>query len=119
MVDMGHVPLLGETLAQAFADSTPFVGHVHLGNCILEDRSHPLFGDKHVPWGTPGGEFGREGIVDFFRQAFACGYLGGGDRPTVSFEMRPYPDLSPERSLDRFFAEFDAAWDAFQQESNA
>jgi len=116
MVDMGHVPLLGETLAQAFADSTPFIGHVHLGNCILRDRDHPMFGDKHVPWGTPGGEYGSEGIVEFFRQAFACGYLGGGGRPTVSFEMRPDPDLGPEGSLDRFFAEFEEAWQLFQQE---
>ena len=115
MVDMGHVPLLGETLAQAFTDTVPFVGHVHLGNCILRDRSHPMFGDKHVPWGVPGGEYGLEGIVEFFRAAFACGYLGEGKRPTVSFEMRPHPELGPERSLDRFFAEFEEAWQRFQE----
>lgn len=115
MVDMGHVPLLGETLAQAFADTVPFVGHVHLGNCILQDQSHPMFGDKHVPWGVPGGEYGIEGIAEFFRAAFACGYLGEGKRPTVSFEMRPHPELGPERSLDRFFADFEQGWDLFRE----
>jgi sugar phosphate isomerase/epimerase len=113
MVDMGHVPLLGETLDQAFADSGPFVEHVHLGNCVLQDRSHPMFGDKHVPWGTPGGEYGVEGIAEFFRAAFACGYLAEGKRPTVSFEMRPHPDLGPERSLDRFFAELEEGWQLY------
>jgi sugar phosphate isomerase/epimerase len=49
MVDMGHVPLLGETLAQAFQDSADCLGHIHLGNCILRNPQHPLFGDKHVP----------------------------------------------------------------------
>jgi sugar phosphate isomerase/epimerase len=117
MVDMGHVPLLGETLAQAFADTVPFIEHVHLGNCILQDRSHPMFGDKHVPWGTPGGEYGVEGIAEFFHAAFACGYLGEGKRPTVSFEMRPHPELGPEKSLDRFFAELEQGWQLFRKQA--
>jgi len=110
MVDMGHVPLLGETIEQAFRASGRFVGHVHLGNCILRDQSHPLFGDKHVPWGLPGGEYDISDIAEAIGQAMAIGYLAPGNPGTVSFEMRPYPDCSPQESVDVFFAKLEDAW---------
>ena len=110
MVDMGHLPLMHETVSQAFAATGPYCGHVHLGNCILRNPDHPLFGDKHVPWGIDDGEYGMEELVELLRCAFACGYLGAGRRGTLTFEMRPYPGTSPEASLDRFFAWFTQAW---------
>lgn len=113
MVDMGHVPLMGETLLQAFRDSAGCLGHLHFGNCILRYPQHPLFGDKHVPWGIPEGEYGREAVTECLARGLACGYFGAGSRGTASFEMRPYPDLGPEASVERFFAILEEAWEEY------
>jgi hypothetical protein len=110
MIDMGHVPLLGETLPQAFQDSAGCLGHIHLGNCILRSPHHPLFGDKHVPWGIAEGEYGTAAVAELLRLGQADGYFGSASRGTVSFEMRPYPELGPLASLDRFFAILNEAW---------
>jgi len=111
MIDMGHVPLMGETLAQAFRDSAGCIGHLHLGNCILRNPQHPLFGDKHVPWGIPESEYGPEALAECLALGLAAGYLGPASRGTASFEMRPYPDLGPEASIERFLATLAEAWE--------
>lgn len=111
MVDMGHVPLMNETIAQAFADSREHVGHIHLGNCIVNDLKHPLFGDKHVPWGIPGGEYDTEDVAELLRCVKTNGYIERCRPATVSFEMRPYPELSPEASVDIFFKKLQQAED--------
>lgn len=117
MIDMGHVPLLGETLLQAFRDSAGCIGHVHLGNCIRRSPQHPLFGDKHVPWGIPEGEYGTAAVAELLRLGGEAGYFGPTSRGTASFEMRPYPELGPQASLERFFAILDEAWSCLQPAS--
>ena len=112
MIDMGHVPLLGETLAQAFEDSAGCIGHVHFGNCIRRNPQHPLFGDKHVPWGIAEGEYGVAAVAEFLGRGRAAGYFAQAHRGTASFEMRPYAELGPAASLERFFSLLDEAWSA-------
>lgn len=112
MVDMGHVPLMGETIEQAFRDSEPYVGHVHLGNCILNDRAHPLFGDKHVPWGIPGGEYDVPDVTKALACALTCSRPGVRQLPTVTLEMRPYPQLSVSESVDIFLRKLGQAWES-------
>lgn len=48
LLDMGHVPLMGETLESAVTHAGDTLRHIHLGNCILKNPRNPLYGDKHV-----------------------------------------------------------------------
>ena len=111
MVDMGHLPLMHETIVQAMRDTGDQIGHVHMGNCILRDRSHPMFGDKHVAWGIEGGEYGERDLVELLRIGVEMGYFNKESRGSASIEMRPIPGKTPEESLDVYHDAFVRAWD--------
>jgi sugar phosphate isomerase/epimerase len=64
MVDMGYLPLMHETIVQGMTDSGDQIGHIHMGNCILKDKSNPMFGDKLVAGGMAGGEYGIKDLVE-------------------------------------------------------
>lgn len=110
LTDMGHVPLMEETFREAVRVSAPFLHHIHLGSCVMRDSNDPLYGDMHPPWGYPGGENDVAETAAFLEELFAAGYLGEGRRPTVTFEMRPYPGLTESESIELFLAKFNEAW---------
>jgi len=86
LYDMGHMPLLGESLHGA-----PHLTDVHLGNCMV-DPVNPLYGDKHPCFGCPGGGAGVDELAAFLRELSAVGFLQKRDHgeslPWVSFEVR-------------------------------
>lgn len=107
LLDMGHIPLLHETLASAINASRSVLNHIHLGNAVVKNKSDPLYGDKHVPWGYPGSEYTEQDGASFVRMLREIGYTDG-ENATVSFEMRPYAGLSADESLRRFVAVFES-----------
>jgi sugar phosphate isomerase/epimerase len=110
LIDMGHVPLMEETFDFAIRHSAPYIRHVHLGSCVMNNPSDPLYGDMHPPWGYPGGENDVPELVQFLCGLFEVGYLGEGKRPTVTFEMRPYPNRSESASVALFIDKLEEAW---------
>jgi sugar phosphate isomerase/epimerase len=114
LIDMGHVPLMGETFAGALQAAQPFIRHIHLGSCVMSNANNPLYGDMHPPWGYPDGENDVPELTDFLKQLFACGYLGGEAKPTVTLEMRPYPDMTERQSVDVFLSKLREAWSAME-----
>lgn len=110
MVDMCHIPLMHETLAQAVADTGEFLGHIHLGNCILNDRTHSLFGDKHVPLCMDGGEYGVQDLAELFRLGLDRGYFSKEKRGSASIEMRTVGGEDPLKALDRYVEMTQDAW---------
>lgn len=108
LLDQCHVPLMHETLESAIGKVEDTLVHIHLGNCKLDDPSHPFYGDKHVPWGYEGALYGENEGVKFLKMLEKIGYFDKKGA-TVSFEMRPYPNMSAEESLKRFVEVFDRA----------
>ena len=101
LLDMCHVPLMHETLESAMAKVDDTLVHIHLGNCMIKDKNDPFYGDKHIPWGYAGAEYGEEEAVKFLKMLDESGYFAK-PKATVSFEMRPYPDMTSEESLASF-----------------
>ena len=118
MVDMGHLPLMHETIAQAMADSDNQIGHIHMGNCILKDKSHPMFGDKHVAWGIEGGEYDVNDVAELLSIGLKMGYFNKTSRGSASIEMRPLADKTSEESLNAYFDTFCRAWEMAAQVSS-
>ena len=101
LLDMCHVPLMHETLDTALKKADDTLVHIHLGNCVIRDKSDPLYGDKHPAWGYTGGEYGETEAIHFLNQLRKTGYT---DTPnnTVTFEMRRIAGLGAKESLDEF-----------------
>jgi len=91
-VDLSHLPLLKETPEEALLTAKDCLEHVHIGNCVMADRAHPLYGDQHPRFGVEGGENQVEDLVAFLRALKNIGYFGKKTvtrLPVVSFEVRP------------------------------
>jgi len=95
MLDLSHLPLLGERTRDALIGARHHLVHAHIGNCAMHDRAHAAYGDVHPRFGIVGGENDTPEVLEFLRVLFEIGYLGketGEDRrPFLSFEVKPLP----------------------------
>lgn len=98
-VDLSHLPLLGETPAQALRTAAPHLIHVHIGNCVLKHPESPLYGDFHPRFGHPQGENDLPQVVEYLRELHGIGHWERarqrvGARPILSMEVKPDDELS-------------------------
>lgn len=89
MLDLSHLPLLGETVEQMLVPAKDVVAHVHIGNCVMRDASHPAYGDEHPRFGIEGGENDVEELAAFLAGLLKIGYLDGKTPKPLSFEVKP------------------------------
>jgi hypothetical protein len=95
LVDLSHLPLLGETPSQALAPVEKYLRAAHLGSAVtLPD--HPLYGDQHPGFGTPEGVNKIAEVRDFIHVLKNIGFLNRKHPPVVSFEVKPAPGESSE-----------------------
>ncbi|MBM3702179.1 MAG: sugar phosphate isomerase/epimerase [Actinobacteria bacterium] len=93
MVDLGHLPLLGESMRDAISQAGLYLKHVHIGNCVLKNRNDPRFGDTHPYFGYPGGENNVEQVSLFLKLLEENNYFSliGSSKdkrvPTLSVEI--------------------------------
>ena len=112
-VDLSHIPQLRESPRQALEPVKDYLVHLHVGNCLLSDKSHPAYGDYHPPFGCPGSSNGVAELVDFMRVAFEIGYFDKKlptGRPVVTFEVKPLPGGDPERVIAGTKRTWELAW---------
>lgn len=112
LVDLSHLPLLGESPAQALRPVARHLRHIHIGSCAMKDKADPAYGDKHPRFSYPGSANGVPEIAAFLRELFAIGYLdrSGAERRAVSFEVSPVGDDDPELVIADAKRKLGAAW---------
>jgi len=93
-VDLSHIPLLFEDPYYVLKLLAPFIGHVHIGNGIL-DKSNPFYGDNHPRFGIYGGCNDFQEVANFIFALEKNGYFNQRvmtEKPVISFEVKPLPD---------------------------
>jgi sugar phosphate isomerase/epimerase len=98
-LDLSHLPLMGESAQGAISRCRPFLQHAHVGNCAVKDAAHPLYGDKHPPFGIEGSETGVRELAAFLAALDAGGYASArtpSRRPLVIAEVFPRAGESPQ-----------------------
>jgi sugar phosphate isomerase/epimerase len=96
MIDLSHLPLLKEKPDYAVKTAKSYLAHVHIGSCILKDKSHPAYGDKHPPFGLAAGENDVEEVRLFLKALMEIGYIGAGKQNVVAFEVKPLSGQNPD-----------------------
>lgn len=91
LVDLSHLPLQHESIRDGLHAARGHLVHAHVGNCILRDVGHPLYGDSHPRFGHPDGEIGIPELAEFLRTLLEIGYLVRGNPRVVAFEVKPGP----------------------------
>jgi sugar phosphate isomerase/epimerase len=92
--DQSHIRQLSEDHKESLLLAKNCLGHVHLANCLLKDKSHPQWGDGHPAFNMEGSEMGTNDIVNMFAYLFEIGYLRekpANKLPTISLEVKPLP----------------------------
>jgi len=112
VLDLSHLPLLGETPDHALKTVQQDLRHVHIGNCVLRDKSHPAYGDQHPMFGIPEGENGVEQLAAFLKVLLEIRYIGESKRNIVSFEVKPFGGQTSAQVLENAKVTLDAAWKA-------
>ncbi|MBU4565943.1 MAG: sugar phosphate isomerase/epimerase [Desulfarculus sp.] len=109
LVDLSHIPLLGETPQQALE---PVAGHLmaaHIGNAVTV-KGMPAYGDYHPIFGTPGSVNDVPEVLEFLRVLRDIGFLDGAKRPMVSFEIKPMEGQDPELVIANAQRVMNLAW---------
>jgi sugar phosphate isomerase/epimerase len=112
VLDINHLILMGEPFGEAFKRCREYLKHVHLGNCILKDRGHKLWGGNHPPIGIEGGEIDVPQLTQLFALLLEIGYLDRNRRGMLSLEIVPFPGRTPEETIDDNLNRLHQAWRA-------
>lgn len=110
-LDMAHLPLMFEEFESAIERCAPYLKRIHLGNCVLKDTTHPLYGDMHPPMGLPGGEIDTPELVRILKKLYEVGYLDENNRKPLIMEMQPFPGETVEFTVEQTYKRLHDAWD--------
>jgi sugar phosphate isomerase/epimerase len=116
ILDLSHFPLQYEQTKTALKNCAAYTTHLHIGNCVLKDKSHPAYGDMHPRFGVDGGENDVEEVREFFATLFELGWLRNDlslrseDKPIVSFEVKPMAGENSNVVLANSIRVFKEAW---------
>jgi sugar phosphate isomerase/epimerase len=109
-LDMAHLPLMGESFEQAIRTVAPYLKRVHLGNCVLRNKSDPRYGDTHPPMGYPGGEIDVQELTVILRLLAEVGFLRREQRGNLLVEMTPWPGKTVDETVADNFRRLNQAW---------
>ncbi|HRI89953.1 MAG TPA: TIM barrel protein [Candidatus Hydrogenedentes bacterium] len=110
MLDLSHLPLQFEASAEAIATAGAHLVHAHIGNCAMDDPTHPAYGDNHPRFGAPGGRNDIAELTEYLRALLASGYLSTTVRRVLSFEVKPMQGEDAEAVIAGSKRTLDAAW---------
>ena len=110
LVDLSHLPLVKESAAETIGRLKEFITHIHIGNCFISDKNSSLYGDKHVPFGTPGSENNVEQLAEFLQALLNAGIFDRESRLVVSFEVKPLKGQDPEAVIAGSKRVLNQAW---------
>jgi sugar phosphate isomerase/epimerase len=116
MLDLSHLPMLGEKPAEALPLAAKVLRHAHIGNCVISNPNNPYYGDNHPPFGYPDSENGLEELIEYLRVLREIGYLNARKPPIVTIEVKPLNDAerhaclgNVKRNLNRALRRLNAA----------
>jgi hypothetical protein len=116
---MAHLPLMCEDFSSAITHTSQYLKRIHLGNCVLKDKTNPRWGDTHPPIGFNGGEIDVPELVTILRALLNCGFLNRKKRGNLLLEMTPFPGKSVDYTVADNFSRLERAWEKVKSENGA
>ncbi len=110
LVDLSHIPLVGESATEAILPVREYLVQAHLGNCVMGHPTQPAYGDQHPRFGFPGGKNDVEQVLDFLKVLKDIHFLNTQNPPIVSFEIKPFGDDDPDLVIANAKRTLNEAW---------
>ena len=108
-VDLSHIPLMHEEIRPSLFAVRDYIKHIHIGNAVV-NKGAEAYGDMHPRFGFPNSANGVKEVAEFLGVLFEIGYLGGEERKTISFEVRPWKDEASNTVIANAKRTLDQAW---------
>jgi sugar phosphate isomerase/epimerase len=108
-LDTAHMILNEEDPVEALEAIQSMVPEYHYCNCVT-DLSHPLYGDRHLPFGSPG-VMDADVIAEIMRGQLRIGYFSPEKRPGVFCEVLKRPEDESEWTFQHVLANLKKAWE--------
>ncbi|KJS20188.1 MAG: hypothetical protein VR72_15615 [Clostridiaceae bacterium BRH_c20a] len=86
MIDLSHIPLLRETIQESVLPLQGKIGHVHIGNGVI-NQEDPRYGDRHPYFGYPNGSNDVKEVAEFLKALADIGYLKQNGKASLSIEI--------------------------------
>ncbi len=118
VVDQSHIQQLNEQPESVFTQCAGFVCHIHLANAVVDDSTHPLYGDQHPPFGIPGSRVSVLDLSRFIQTALNHTLWDGNRRPSMSLEVKPRSEENPWDVITKAKIDFINAWDMYRTRSS-
>jgi sugar phosphate isomerase/epimerase len=110
MVDLSHIPMYYESLAESLDPIKDDIVHLHIGNTVIKDPSLPGYGDEHIYFGFDGSENDVEEVRGFLQHCIDIGILSTDHKKVLSFEVKPYGDDDSDVIIANAKRTLNAAW---------
>ena len=115
MVDLSHIPMIHETIADSLETLKDYIIHAHMGNTVIKDPSLEAYGDTHPRFGFPHSENDVEELGEYLRKLLEIGFLNEHNRPIVSFEVKPWGAEDPDVVIANAKRTLNLAWAKLQR----
>ena len=109
-LDIAHLPLMGESFEKAVSTVKSKLKRMHIGNCVMKERTSKWYGDTHPPVGFPGGEIDIPELTDVLRLLLNNGYLDKRRRGALVLEMQSFPGRTVEETISDSMRRLEEAW---------
>jgi sugar phosphate isomerase/epimerase len=115
-MDLSHILQMGLEPIPVLESVASWCSHLHLANCVIRDRQHPLFGDKHPEFGYPAGELDEEDLAQFISRLFSSGFVQDRSEPiTIGIEVITREGHDPYMNLQNAKSQLDRALKRIQE----
>lgn len=111
-LDTAHLLLNHEDPVKALALARPHVTEYHFCNCVI-DTADPLFGDRHLPFGTPG-VIDVEAFASILGGLESLEFLSTQTKPPIFCEVLKRPQDKPLEVVKHCQKTLVAAWKRFE-----
>lgn len=112
-IDQSHLFQLRESPSVVLEQAKEYIVHVHLANCVVEDRTHSIYGDQHPRFGIEGGEVDVKEVSQFLKSLQKVGYFTSKvptSLPVISLEVKPLPGENSDVLIAASQRVFKEAW---------
>ena len=110
VIDLCHLPLLGEKPGDAVREAGEAFVQGHIGTCVKNTKSE-LCGDMHPGFQAEGSENGLRDVVEFIKAGMETGAISDKRPMPFSIEVRPYGKETTDYVVEYAKDVLSRAWD--------
>ncbi len=110
LIDTARLPMFSQEPRHLLTALNESLRQVHIGNCVIHDKNHPAYGDRHPWFNIDGSGYSEKNLTEFLQALKETGIIYPGSDKIVSLEVQPVNGEDPDLLVANLKRAFLAAW---------